>query len=80
MSALLDELTTRARALSPQEREALAFWLLDSVDEPATDTDTDAEVKATWDRVIAARIDALEAGEPTEPAERVHAKWRDRAA
>ena len=58
MSALLDELSKRAKELAVEERAQLAQELLESVDQEA-----DPEVQAAWDNEIASRIAKYERGE-----------------
>ena len=58
MSALLDELSKRAKELAVEERAQLAQELLESVDQEA-----DPEVEAAWDTEIASRIAKYERGE-----------------
>ena len=58
MSALLDELSKRAKELAVEERAQLAQELLESVDQEA-----DPEVQAAWDTEIASRIAKYERGE-----------------
>ena len=58
MSALLDELSKRAKQLAVDERAQLAQELLESVDQEA-----DPEVQAVWEAEIASRIAKYERGE-----------------
>ena len=58
MSALLDELSKRAKELALEERAQLAQELLESVDQEA-----DPEVQAAWEGEIASRIAKYERGE-----------------
>ncbi len=57
MSAALEEITEKARALSRQERLTLANRLL------SDDEDSDApEIEAVWEEEILARIKAIDDG------------------
>ena len=57
MSAALEEITEKARALSRQERLTLANRLL------SDDEDSDApEIEAAWEEEILARIKAIDEG------------------
>jgi putative addiction module component (TIGR02574 family) len=58
MSALLDELSKKAKELAVEERAQLAQELLESVEQ-----DADPEVQAAWDAEIASRIAKYERGE-----------------
>jgi putative addiction module component (TIGR02574 family) len=58
MSALLDELTKKAQALTLEERAQLAQELFESVESEA-----DPAVQAAWDVEIARRIALYERGE-----------------
>ena len=58
MSALLDELSKRAKQLAVDERAQLAQELLESVEQEA-----DPEVQAVWEAEIASRIAKYERGE-----------------
>jgi len=58
MSALLDELSKRAKELAIEERAQLAQELLESVDH-----EVDPEIQAAWDTEIASRIAKYERGE-----------------
>jgi putative addiction module component (TIGR02574 family) len=72
MSALLDELSKKARSLTLEERAQLAQELLESVER-----DADPEVQAAWEAEIASRIAKYERGEATLiPAEEVFAAAR----
>jgi putative addiction module component (TIGR02574 family) len=57
MTTLVDELSQRARALSPEDRARLADELLASLDEQA---DHDAE--AVWEKEIGRRVDEIKSG------------------
>ncbi|HSP64230.1 MAG TPA: addiction module protein [Pyrinomonadaceae bacterium] len=57
MSAALEEITEKARALSRQERLTLANRLLSEVE----DSDT-PEIEAAWEEEILARIKAIDDG------------------
>jgi putative addiction module component (TIGR02574 family) len=58
MSALLDELTSKAKDLPLEERAQLAQQLMESVDQ-----ESDPEVEAAWATEIASRIARYERGE-----------------
>jgi putative addiction module component (TIGR02574 family) len=58
MSALLVELSKKAKDLTPEERVQLAQEILESVDQEA-----DPDVQAAWDDEIAYRIAKYERGE-----------------
>lgn len=58
MSALLDELSEKARSLTIEERAQLAQELLESVER-----DSDPDVQAAWEAEIASRIAKYERGE-----------------
>ena len=71
MSTLVDELSRKARQLSPEERVRLAEELLSSVQE------ADAEVDAAWDEEIRHRLAEIENGTAKlVPAEEVFAEIR----
>jgi putative addiction module component (TIGR02574 family) len=72
MSALLEELSKKARALDVEERAQLAQELLVSVER-----ESDPEVQAAWDAEIADRIAKYERGDARlVPAEEVFAAAR----
>lgn len=72
MSALLEELSKRAKELAIEERAQLAQELLESVEQEA-----DLEVEAAWESEIASRIAKYERGEAKLiPAEEVFAAAR----
>ena len=58
MSALLDELSKKAKELALEERAQLAQQLMESVDQ-----ESDPEVEAAWETEIASRIARYERGE-----------------
>ena len=58
MSALLDELSKKAKELALEERAQLAQELMESVDQ-----ESDPEVEAAWETEIASRIARYERGE-----------------
>ena len=71
MSDLVEELSHKARALSPEDRVRLAEELLASVREP------DAEVEAAWDEEIKRRLAEIDSGKAKLiPAEEVFAEVR----
>jgi len=76
MSAALEEMTKKARALSRQERLTLANRLL------SDDEDSDAmEIEAAWEEEILARIKAIDDGTAIGiPYEEVIRAARDRRA
>jgi putative addiction module component (TIGR02574 family) len=57
MTTLVEELSQRARALSPEDRASLADELLASLDEQA---DPDAE--AAWEKEIGRRVEEIKSG------------------
>ena len=72
MSALLDELSEKARSLTLEERAQFAQELLESVER-----DSDPDVQAAWEAEIASRIAKYERGEAKLiPAEEVFAAAR----
>ena len=58
MSALLDELSKKAKELGLEERAQLAREFLESVDQ-----ESDSEAESAWDTEIASRIAKYERGE-----------------
>ena len=58
MSALLDELSKKAKELALEERAQLAQELLESVEQ-----EVDPEVQAAWESEIASRVAKYERGE-----------------
>ena len=58
MSALLDELSKKAKELALEERAQLAQELMESVDQ-----ESDPEIEAAWETEIASRIAKYERGE-----------------
>ena len=76
MSAALEEITEKARALTRQERLTLANRLL------SDDEDSDAmEIEAAWEEEILARIKAIDDGTAIGiPYEEVIRAARDRRA
>jgi len=71
MTDLVDELTRKARALSPEERVRLAEELLATVQE------VDPQVEAAWDEEIRRRIEEIDSGKAKLiPAEEVFAEVR----
>jgi putative addiction module component (TIGR02574 family) len=72
VSALLDELSKKAKSLALEERAQLAQELLESVER-----DTDPQVQEAWETEIASRIAKYERGEAKLiPAEEVFAAAR----
>jgi putative addiction module component (TIGR02574 family) len=71
MSTLVEQLSLKARQLSPEERVQLAEELLATVHEP------DAEVDAAWEEEIRRRIAEVDDGTARlVPAEEVFAELR----
>lgn len=71
MSDLLEELSHKARALSPEERVRLAEELLATVQE------IDPGVEAAWDEEIKRRLEEIDSGKAKLiPAEEVFAEVR----
>ena len=71
MSTLVEELSLKARALSPEERVQLAEELLATVQEP------DGEIEAAWEEEIQRRIAEIDNGTAKlVPAEEVFAELR----
>ena len=72
MNALVEELSHRARTLSPEDRARLAEEILASLqDEP------ESEVEAEWDAEILRRLEQVKNGTvKLVPAEDVHAEAR----
>jgi putative addiction module component (TIGR02574 family) len=58
MSALLDELSCKAKELDMNERAQLAQQLMESVEQ-----ETDPDVQVAWESEIASRIARYERGE-----------------
>ena len=72
MPTLIEELSERARALSPEDRALLAESLLESLPDEA-----ESEAEAAWDREIARRVEQVKAGTARLfSAEDVHAEAR----
>lgn len=72
MRTLVEELSARAKTLSPEDRVRLAAELLESSQETL-----DADSEAAWDREIERRIGEIESGAVRLiPAEDVHAEAR----
>ena len=72
MPTLVEELSERARALSPEDRALLAEHLLETLpDESESDTES------AWDREIARRVEQVRSGTARLiSAEDVHAEAR----
>ena len=71
MSTLVEELSLKAHALSPEERVQLAEELLATVQEP------DGEIEAAWEEEIQRRIAEIDNGTAKlVPAEEVFAELR----
>lgn len=72
MSELTEELSRKARTLSPSDRARLAEELLESLHEP-----TDSKIEAAWDEEIRRRIVEIESGTAKLiPADEVFAEIR----
>ena len=72
MPTLVEELSERARALSPEDRALLAEHLLESLPD-----ESESAVEATWDQEIARRVEQVRSGAARLiPAEEVHAEAR----
>ena len=72
MPTLVEELSERARALSPEDRALLAEHLLESLPD-----ESESEVEAAWDQEIARRVEQVRSGAARLiPAEEVHAEAR----
>ncbi len=72
MQTLVEELSERARALSPEDRALLAEHLLETLPD-----ETESETEAAWDREIAKRLEQVRSGTARlSPAEDVHAEAR----
>lgn len=71
MPTLIEELSQKARSLSPEDRVRLAEELLATVQE------VDAEVEAAWDEEIRRRVSEIDSGTvKLIPAEEVFAEVR----
>ncbi len=74
MSTLVEELSAKARTLSPEDRARLAEDLLASL-EPSPESSTAAE--AAWEQEIARRVEEVNAGTAKlVPAQEVYAETR----
>jgi putative addiction module component (TIGR02574 family) len=74
MTTLVDELSQRARALSPEDRARLAECLLDSLDVPGEPA---SKVDAAWEAEIRLRVEEIQAGRANfSTADEVHAQTR----
>lgn len=72
MTTLLEELSTRARALEPEDRVRLAEELLASLQD-----DSETEVDAAWDLEIQRRLEEVTNGSASlVSSEQVHAEAR----
>lgn len=72
MPTLVEELTARAKALSPEDRALLAEELLDSLQAAP-----DADAEAAWEREIERRVSEIESGTVAlVPADDLHAEAR----
>ena len=74
MSTLVEELSAKARTLSPEDRARLAEDLLASL-EPSPESSTAAE--DAWEQEIARRVEEVNAGTAKlVPAQEVYAETR----
>jgi putative addiction module component (TIGR02574 family) len=72
MSSLVEDLSERARALSPEDRALLAEHLLESLPD-----ESPSETEAAWDQEIARRVEQIKLGTARlVPAEDVHVEAR----
>ena len=72
MPTLIEELSERARDLSPEDRALLAESLLESLPD-----ESESEAEAAWDREIARRVEQVKSGTARPfSAEDVHAEAR----
>ena len=72
MPTLVEELSERARALSPEDRALLAEHLLETLPDEA-----ESEAEAAWDGEIARRVEQVKSGTARLfSAEDVHAEAR----
>lgn len=72
MPTLIEELSERARDLSPEDRALLAESLLESLPD-----ESESEAEAAWDREIARRVEQVKSGTARLfSAEDVHAEAR----
>ena len=70
MTALVDELSQRARALSPEDRARLADELLASLDE-----DSSPDTEQAWEQEIGRRVEEIRSGKAKLiPADQVFAE------
>ena len=70
MTTLVEELSERARALSPEDRARLANVLLASLDE-----ETGPETEQAWEQEIGCRVQEIKSGKATLiPADQVFAE------
>ena len=70
MTALVDELSQRARALSPEDRARLADELLASLDE-----DSSPDTEQAWEQEIGRRVEEIRSGRAKLiPADQVFAE------
>ena len=70
MTALVDELSQRARALSPEDRARLADELLASLDE-----DSSPDTEQAWEQEIGRRVKEIRSGKAKLiPADQVFAE------
>ena len=70
MTALVDELSQRARALSPEDRARLADELLASLDE-----DSSPDTEKAWEQEIGRRVEEIRSGKAKLiPADQVFAE------
>ena len=74
MTTLVEELSQKARTLSPEDRARLAEDLLASLEDGS---ESDSEVEAAWENEIRRRVEEVESGTAKLiPAEDVYAETR----
>ena len=74
MTTLVEELSQKARTLSPEDRARLAEDLLASLEDGS---ESDSEVEAAWEHAIRQRVEEVKSGTAKLiPAEDVYAETR----
>lgn len=74
MTTLVEELSQKARTLSPEDRARLAEELLASLEDGS---EPDSEVEASWEHEIRQRVEEVKSGTAKLiPAEDVYAQTR----
>ncbi|MBW3599109.1 MAG: addiction module protein [Planctomycetes bacterium] len=72
MTETAEQLKPELARLSPQDRAALARFLIDSLDD-----EEDADAESAWDAELARRSEEIDSGKAVgEPADEVFAKLR----